>query len=114
MGVTRELNSTATADEVLRQTLNQLEAELRQVNATVAHKQQLLDDYLTSGFKGIGLKSLFFFSRNLFKIKENKIKQPEINLLCMQISLRRSRGSTRSRRRLLKGAIAACQVRSAL
>lgn len=60
MGVTRELNSTATEDEALRRTLNQLEAELREVNATVAHKQQLLEDYLTSGFSGIGLKSSFF------------------------------------------------------
>lgn len=60
MGVTRELNSTAAEDEALKQTLNQLEAELRQVNATVAHKQQLLEDYLTSGFSGIWLESSFF------------------------------------------------------
>lgn len=56
MAVTRELNSTAVEDEALRRTLEQLEAELREVNATVAHKQQLLEDYLTSGFSGTGLK----------------------------------------------------------
>lgn len=54
MGVTRELNSTTAEDEALRRTLSQLEAELREVNATVADKHQLLEDYLTSGFSGIG------------------------------------------------------------
>lgn len=60
MGVTRELNSTSAEDEALRRALSQLEAELREVNATVAHKQQMLEDYLTSGFSGTGLRSLLF------------------------------------------------------
>lgn len=59
MGVTRELNSTAAEDEALRRTLSQLEAELRDVNASVAFKEQLLKDYLTSGFSGRGFRSLF-------------------------------------------------------
>nr|XP_015824219.2 laminin subunit beta-2 isoform X1 [Nothobranchius furzeri]XP_054602176.1 laminin subunit beta-2 isoform X1 [Nothobranchius furzeri] len=45
----QELNSTAVKDEELKRILNELEKELRDVNATVAHKQELLDKYLTSG-----------------------------------------------------------------
>ena len=52
MGVTRELNTTAADEEALRRTLTDLERELRDINTTVAHKQQLIDDYLTSGFAG--------------------------------------------------------------
>ncbi len=52
MGVTRELNTTAGEEKVLRQTLSDMERELRDVNATVANKQRLLEDYLTSGFAG--------------------------------------------------------------
>lgn len=73
MGVTRELNSTSAEDEALRRTLSQLEAELRGVNATVANKQQLLEDYLTSGFSGIEAKIFTFL------IGTQK-KHPEINL----------------------------------
>lgn len=43
---------TAGRDEELKRTLNDLENELRDINATVAHKQQVLEDYLTSGFAG--------------------------------------------------------------
>ncbi|XP_060930658.1 laminin subunit beta-2 [Limanda limanda] len=50
MGVTRELNTTAGEEEALRRALNDLERELRDINTTVAHKQRVLDDYLTSGF----------------------------------------------------------------
>ncbi|XP_034447228.1 laminin subunit beta-2 [Hippoglossus hippoglossus] len=50
MGVTRELNTTAAEEEALRRTLNDLERELRDINTTVAHKQRVIDDYLTSGF----------------------------------------------------------------
>ncbi|XP_062248507.1 laminin subunit beta-1 [Platichthys flesus] len=50
MGVTRELNTTAGEEEALRRTLTDLERDLRDINITVAHKQHVLDDYLTSGF----------------------------------------------------------------
>ncbi|KAK9515757.1 hypothetical protein VZT92_026376 [Zoarces viviparus] len=50
MGVTRELNTTAEEERTLRRTLSDLERELRDFNTTVARKQSLLDDYLTSGF----------------------------------------------------------------
>ncbi|XP_069025233.1 laminin subunit beta-1 [Embiotoca jacksoni] len=50
MGIGRELNTTAAEEEALKRTLSDLEKELRDVNNTVALKQQLLDDYLTSGF----------------------------------------------------------------
>ncbi|XP_070766889.1 laminin subunit beta-1 [Enoplosus armatus] len=50
MAVTRELNTTAGEEAALRRTLSDLERELRDINTTVAHKQHLLDDYLTSGF----------------------------------------------------------------
>ncbi|XP_037540958.1 laminin subunit beta-1 [Nematolebias whitei] len=48
--ISHELNSTAGRDEDLKRTLSDLEKELRDINATVAHKQQVLDDRLTSGF----------------------------------------------------------------
>uniref|UniRef100_A0A671WXI8 Laminin, beta 2-like n=1 Tax=Sparus aurata TaxID=8175 RepID=A0A671WXI8_SPAAU len=51
MGVARELNTTAAEEEALRRTLSDLEKDLRDVNNTVAHKERLLEDYLTSGFK---------------------------------------------------------------
>ncbi|XP_037334341.2 laminin subunit beta-2 [Pungitius pungitius] len=50
MGVAREINSTAEEESELRRTLSHLERELRDVNASVAHKQRVLDDYLASGF----------------------------------------------------------------
>lgn len=52
MAVTKELNMTAAEEEAMRSILNDLEGELRDINATVAFKRQLLDDYLTSGFTG--------------------------------------------------------------
>lgn len=74
MAVTRELNSTAAEDKALRRILSQLEAELRDVNASVALKEQLLKDYLTSGFSGIGLRSSFS-DRNLEKKKLYMMKK---------------------------------------
>uniref|UniRef100_A0A4W6G241 Laminin, beta 2-like n=1 Tax=Lates calcarifer TaxID=8187 RepID=A0A4W6G241_LATCA len=50
MGVARELNTTAEEEKELNQTLNILEKELMDINRTVAYKQRLLDEYLTSGF----------------------------------------------------------------
>lgn len=52
MGVAREINSTSEEESELRRTLSDLEQQLRDVNATVAHKQRVLDDFLTSGFAG--------------------------------------------------------------
>lgn len=52
MSVTRELNTTAEEEGALRRTLSDMERELRDINITVAHKKQQLDDYLTSGFTG--------------------------------------------------------------
>uniref|UniRef100_A0A3Q2XNE3 Laminin, beta 2-like n=1 Tax=Hippocampus comes TaxID=109280 RepID=A0A3Q2XNE3_HIPCM len=50
MGVARELNTTAEDDDALRRTLSDMERQLMDINATVASKQQQIDDYLTSGF----------------------------------------------------------------
>ncbi|TNN38678.1 Laminin subunit beta-2 [Liparis tanakae] len=50
MGVARELNATTEEERALRRRLSGLEGELRDANATVAAKQGLLHDYLTSGF----------------------------------------------------------------
>ncbi|KAM9343533.1 LOW QUALITY PROTEIN: laminin subunit beta-1 [Pholidichthys leucotaenia] len=50
MTISRDLNTTAAEEDVLRPILNDLERELRDVNATVARKQELLDNYLTAGF----------------------------------------------------------------
>lgn len=58
MGVTRELNTTAEEEEALKRTLSVLERELRDINATVAQKKRLLDDYLTSGFAGSKLSQV--------------------------------------------------------
>lgn len=52
MGVSRELNATGEKDRALRHTLKLMEGELRDINATVAHKQQLMEDYRSSGFAG--------------------------------------------------------------
>lgn len=59
MGVARELNTTAAEEEALRRTLSDLEKDLRDVNNTVAHKERLLEDYLTSGFAGSKLNQVF-------------------------------------------------------
>lgn len=58
MSVSRELNTTAEEEETLRRTLSNLEREMRDINTTVAHRQQLLDDYLTSGFAGSKLNQV--------------------------------------------------------
>lgn len=58
MAVGRELNATAEEEEALRRTLNVLERELRDINTTMAHKQRLLDEYLTSGFAGSKLNQV--------------------------------------------------------
>ncbi|XP_068606555.1 laminin subunit beta-1 [Brachionichthys hirsutus] len=50
MGVTRELNATSEENEAMNEVLSVLERELRNINTTVAHKQQLLEDYRTSEF----------------------------------------------------------------
>ncbi|XP_041860156.1 laminin subunit beta-1 [Melanotaenia boesemani] len=50
MGIARELNTTAEEEKAIKNTLNDLEKMLMDVNTTVVHKQQLLDNYLTSGF----------------------------------------------------------------
>lgn len=52
MGVATELNATGEMDSTLRETLNLMERELRNINATVAHKQQLIDEYHHSGLAG--------------------------------------------------------------
>lgn len=52
MDIGQELNVTAERETTLRRTLSDLEKELMDVNATVAHKQKLLTEYLTSGFAG--------------------------------------------------------------
>lgn len=70
MGVARELNTTAEDDDALRRTLSDMERQLMDINATVASKQQQIDDYLTSGFAGSKLttsESIFcccFFFHN--------------------------------------------------
>lgn len=65
MGVTRELNTTAEEEERLRHILTDLERDLRDINTTVAHKQQLLDDYLTSGLAGSKLNQASEVSKNI-------------------------------------------------
>lgn len=52
MAVTRELNTTAAEEEAMKRILSDLERELRDLNTTVARKQQLLTEYLHSGFAG--------------------------------------------------------------
>jgi len=58
MGIGRELNTTATEEKALKSTLEDLEKELRDINTTVAQKQHLLDNYLSSGFSGKNLNHL--------------------------------------------------------
>ncbi|KAF3696520.1 Laminin subunit beta-2 [Channa argus] len=50
MGIAQELNATAEKEHTLTRTLNDLERELRHINATVAQKQRLLDEYHAAGF----------------------------------------------------------------
>uniref|UniRef100_A0A7N9ARS4 Laminin subunit beta-1 n=1 Tax=Mastacembelus armatus TaxID=205130 RepID=A0A7N9ARS4_9TELE len=50
MGIAQELNTTVEKDGALRHTLNDLERQMRDINATVAQKKQLLDDLQTAGF----------------------------------------------------------------
>lgn len=52
MGVSRELNTTEEQDRALRHTLNLMERELRDINASLARKQQLMDDYHSSRLAG--------------------------------------------------------------
>ncbi|XP_046869736.1 LOW QUALITY PROTEIN: laminin subunit beta-2 [Hypomesus transpacificus] len=49
MGVAQELNGTAEHDGKLRRSLSLLEAELKDVNTTVAQRRGELENYLTSG-----------------------------------------------------------------
>lgn len=46
----QDINKTKGTDEVLKRNLTDMERELRDVNATLAHHQEQLDNYLTSGF----------------------------------------------------------------
>lgn len=52
MAVTRELNTTAEQEEALKRLLSDLERELRDLNTTVARKQQQLIEHFHSGFAG--------------------------------------------------------------
>lgn len=52
MGVATELKTTGEMDNTLREMLNLMERELRDINATVAHKQQLIIEYHHSGLAG--------------------------------------------------------------
>ena len=52
MGVAQELNGTAEHDGKLRRSLSLLEAELKDVNTTVAQRRGELENYLTSGTAG--------------------------------------------------------------
>lgn len=65
MSVSRELNATAEDEKTLRRTLSTLERELRDINTTVAQRQQLLDDYLTSGFAGSKLNQVSGAFKNI-------------------------------------------------
>lgn len=51
MGVATELNTTGEMDSTLRETLHIMERELKDINATVAHKQ-LINEYHHSGLAG--------------------------------------------------------------
>lgn len=59
MAVSRELNATGEKDRALRHTLKLMEGQLRDINATVARKQQLMEDYHSSGLAGS--QHTFFF-----------------------------------------------------
>lgn len=61
MGVAREIDATGEEDTRLRDALERLERELRNINATVARKQQLVDDLRASGVEGSS--SLLLLSR---------------------------------------------------
>ncbi|XP_034028045.1 laminin subunit beta-2 isoform X2 [Thalassophryne amazonica] len=50
MGIARELNATAEKEGALSRTLSDLERELRDINTTVARKQNELQNYINSGF----------------------------------------------------------------
>lgn len=50
--VSRQINTTEEKDRELRHTLKLLERQQRDSNATVAHKQQLVEDYHSSGLTG--------------------------------------------------------------
>lgn len=52
MGVASELNATGEMDSRLRYTLNILAGKLRDINTTVAHKQQLINEHHISGLAG--------------------------------------------------------------
>lgn len=51
MGVATERNTTGEMDSTLRETLNLMERELRDINTTVAH-EQLINQYHHSGLAG--------------------------------------------------------------
>lgn len=68
-GVSRELNTTGEKDRALRATLNLMERELRDINTTVALKQQLMDVYHSSGLAGS--KHTFFFPDLTFSTAEH-------------------------------------------
>lgn len=72
MGITGELNKTAEEEEALRRILNDLEREVRNINSTVAQKQRLLDDYLTSGFAGSKPKSIKLTKISYYQHKVNR------------------------------------------
>lgn len=66
MGVASELNTTGEMDSGLRYTLNIMERKLRDINTTVVHKQQLINEQHFSGFAGsiYTLLSLFHINYN--------------------------------------------------
>lgn len=67
MGVASELNTTGEMDSRLRYTLNIMERKLRDINTTVAHKQQLINEHHISGFAG----SIYTLLLSLFHINYN-------------------------------------------
>lgn len=50
--MSRELNTSAETDAALRDTLALMERQLTDINATVARKRQLMEEYQTSGSAG--------------------------------------------------------------
>lgn len=52
MGVATELNTTGEMDSTLRETLDLMEREMKDINASVAHKQLLINEYHHSGLAG--------------------------------------------------------------
>lgn len=73
MGVSRELNTTADSYRTLTHTLNLMERELRNISATVAHKQQLMEDYHRSGLAG----SNHTFYHSTTKEEDTSTRQPK-------------------------------------